>query len=185
MNSEIDRLAVRLEIDLDRPIASLSSGMKRKVALLQVLTPQVALLILDEPTNTLDPTMRHELLSQLKQARTNGQSVLFSSHVLAEVEEVCDRVAILKAGHLVHVQDMSELRQARLVTAQFSEAPPALPSHLTGVSLRSRKAQELILEYRGELAPLLEWLSAHRLVDLRLEHLGLSGIYHHFHGEAA
>jgi ABC-2 type transport system ATP-binding protein len=159
--------------------------MKRKVALLQVLTPQVPLLILDEPTNTLDPTMRHELLSQLKEARSKGQSVLFSSHVLAEVEEVCDRVAILKAGKLAHVQDMGELRQARLVTAQFDGASPEPPIHLGGISLRSRTTRELILEYRGELAPLLEWLSAQRPADLRVEHLGLSGIYHHFHGEAA
>ena len=88
-NSEIEVQARRLDIDLDRPIAHLSSGMKRKVALLQVLVPQVPLLILDEPTNTLDPNMRDELLSQLRQASQQGQAVLFSSHVLAEVEQVC------------------------------------------------------------------------------------------------
>ncbi|HEX5270827.1 MAG TPA: ATP-binding cassette domain-containing protein, partial [Gemmataceae bacterium] len=91
--ADADALAARLEIDLDRPIAHLSSGMKRKVALLQVLLPHAPLLILDEPTNALDPTMRDELLAQLRQARDAGQAVLFSSHVLSEVEQVCDRVA--------------------------------------------------------------------------------------------
>src|SRR5262249_33217157 len=88
VNHNMDVLARRLEIDLDRPIANLSSGMKRKVALLQVLTPHAPLLILDEPTNTLDPTMRDELLEQLRQASQRGQAVLFSSHVLSEVEQI-------------------------------------------------------------------------------------------------
>src|SRR5579871_3447589 len=110
VNQEVDDLAARFEIDLDRPIAHLSSGMKRKVALLQVLVPQAPLLILDEPTNTLDPTMRDELLAQLLQARERGQAVLFSSHVLGEVEQICDRVAILQKGRLAHLQTMAELR---------------------------------------------------------------------------
>src|SRR5207247_3282237 len=71
---DLDALARRLDIDLNRPLAQMSSGMKRKVALLQVLVPQAPLLILDEPTNTLDPTMRDELLAQLRQARDQGQA---------------------------------------------------------------------------------------------------------------
>src|SRR5262245_37467999 len=82
-------LARRFDIDLDRPIAHLSSGMKRKVALLTVLSPEVPLILLDEPTNALDPTMRDELLALLRRARDQGQTVLFSSHVLGEVEAVC------------------------------------------------------------------------------------------------
>src|SRR5262249_52819741 len=124
---EVAPLARRLDIDLDRPIGQLASGMKRKVALLQVLVPQAPLLILDEPTNTLDPTMRDELLNQLRQARGQGQAVLFSSHVLAEVERVCDRVGILQRGRLVHVQHMAELREGRFVRARFARAPGELP----------------------------------------------------------
>ncbi|MBV9123596.1 MAG: ATP-binding cassette domain-containing protein, partial [Planctomycetes bacterium] len=105
---QLHTLTRRFEIDLDRPIAHLSSGMKRKLALVEVLLPRVPLLILDEPTNTLDPTMRDELLDQLRRARDQGQTVLFSSHVLTEVEQVCDRVAILQAGRLVHLQNMKE-----------------------------------------------------------------------------
>ena len=116
--SDLDALAGRLEIDLDKPIAHLSSGMKRKVALLQVLITRAPLLILDEPTNTLDPTMRDELLAQLRLAREQGQAVLFSSHVLSEVEQVCDRVGILQRGRLVHVQNMASLQQGRLIHAR-------------------------------------------------------------------
>src|SRR5262245_23795987 len=125
----VRELARRFDIDLERPIAHLSSGMKRKVALLTVLSPEVPLIILDEPTNALDPTMRDELLAQLRHARGQGQTVVFSSHVLGEVEAVCDRVAILQRGRLVHAQAMAELREGRLVKVRLSaaaETPPAL-----------------------------------------------------------
>jgi ABC-2 type transport system ATP-binding protein len=179
--AELDPLARHFDIDLDRPIAQLSSGMKRKVALLQVLVPHAPLVIMDEPTNTLDPTMRDQLLEQIRQARGHGQAVLFSSHVLGEVEQVCDRVGILHKGKLVHIQPMAELREARLVQARFSQPvhdPPVLP----GLHLRERYDSRLALEYRGPLPPLLEWLGGQPVIDLRLEPLGLSDIYRRFHG---
>src|SRR5207237_4602465 len=110
---------------LSRPIERLSSGMKRKVALLQVLMVQTPLLILDEPTNTLDPNMREELLAQLREAKGRGQAVLFSSHVLAEVERVCDRVAILQRGRLVHEQDMQALRSERRIQVRLANPTAA------------------------------------------------------------
>jgi len=112
---DVDRLAKRFDIDLARPLTQLSSGMKRKVALLAVLTPKVPLLILDEPTNALDPTMRDELLALLREAKYRGQTVMFSSHVLSEVESVCDRVGILRQGRLVHLQSMAELTRQTVV----------------------------------------------------------------------
>src|SRR5262245_11054816 len=93
LSPDVEAIARRWDVELGRPLTHLSSGMKRKVALLSVLAAAAPLLILDEPTNTLDPTMRDELLDQIRQARGRGQAVLFSSHVLAEVEQVCDRVA--------------------------------------------------------------------------------------------
>src|SRR5262245_32574590 len=147
----LNALAQRFDIDLDRPLVQLSSGMKRKVALLQVLVPETPLLILDEPTNTLDPTMRDILLAQLRRARDRGQAVVFSSHVLSEVEQVCDRVGILQRGWLVHLQTMTELRQASLVQARFVNAawaPDAKSSldgflNLPGLALRSRDRDRL------------------------------------------
>jgi ABC-2 type transport system ATP-binding protein len=203
---DVDELARQLDIDLDRPIRQLSSGMKRKVALLQVLLPRVPLLLLDEPTNTLDPVMRDELLAQLRQARNRGQAVLFSSHVLNEVEQVCDRVVILQRGRLVHLQDMTELRRVHRVSVRFHDAAPAPPTveelmmrpAPTGVSvsplqvppdcdwLRITQCQgdRLTLEYRGELPPLLGWLAGQPVADLHVEPLGLSEIYHRYHGTA-
>jgi ABC-2 type transport system ATP-binding protein len=181
---DLDHLARRFDIDIDRPLAHLSSGMKRKVALLQVLVTQAALLIMDEPTNALDPTMRDELLTQVRRARERGQTVLFSSHVLSEVEQVCDRVAILQQGRLVHLQTMSELREGRLVRARFKGEPPPVPP-LPGLHVRERKDNLLVLEYTESLADLLAWLGRQPLVDLRVEPLGLNAVYHRFHGAEA
>jgi ABC-2 type transport system ATP-binding protein len=176
---EIERLAQTFDIDLARPLAQLSSGMKRKVALMAVLLPHTPLVILDEPTNTLDPAMRDELLGQLRQARAEGQAVLFSSHVLTEVEQVCDRVAILQRGRLVHVQHMAELREARRVRARLGGGGE-LPA-LADVRNCRRHDGELNFEYAGPLPPLLEWLARQDLQDLRIEPLGLAGIYQQYH----
>jgi ABC-2 type transport system ATP-binding protein len=177
---ELDELARRFDIDLDRPLAQLSSGMKRKVALLQVLVAHAELLIMDEPTNALDPTMRDELLRQVRLARDRGQAVVFSSHVLGEVEQVCDRVAILQRGRLVHLQAMAPLRDGRLVFARLRDGAGDL-APLEGLSLRERRGDSLVLEYAGELPPLLAWLARQPLADLRLEPLGLRGVYRRYH----
>jgi ABC-2 type transport system ATP-binding protein len=182
--ADVDGLARHFDIDLDRPIAHLSSGMKRKVALLQVLVPRAPLLILDEPTNTLDPTMRDVLLAQLRQARDQGQAVLFSSHVLSEAEQVCDRVAILQRGRLVHLQEMRELQQARLVHVRFGGPAPAAP-RLPGLTVREQQDGRATWEHAGELAPLLEWLATQPVRDLRVEPIGLEAVYHRYHGAEA
>ncbi|MBP3959464.1 ABC transporter ATP-binding protein [Gemmata sp. G18] len=181
--TEVDDLAKKLDIDVDRPLTQMSSGMKRKVALLAVLVPKVPLIILDEPTNTLDPTMRDELLDQLKAARDRGQAVLFSSHVLQEVEAVCDRVAILRRGELVHTQEMSSLREGRSVSAQLTGTRPATgpdgsPLSADAISRDGR----LQLTFRGPLPALLDWLAKQPLADLVIEPQGLTPIYKKFHG---
>jgi ABC-2 type transport system ATP-binding protein len=180
----LHHLAEVFDIDIDRPIAQLSSGMKRKVALLVILVPPVPLLILDEPTNTLDPTMRDLLLEQLRQARRQGQAVLFSSHVLTEAEQVCDRVGILHKGRLAHLQTMAELRATRLIRVRFGGPTEALPS-LPGLHVRDRRDQHVTLEYGGPLPGLLAWLARQPVVDLQVESLGLSPIYHRYHGVEA
>jgi ABC-2 type transport system ATP-binding protein len=181
---EVDALAKRLDIDIDRPLTHMSSGMKRKVALLTVLVPQVPLIVLDEPTNTLDPTMRDELLDQLARAKARGQAVLFSSHVLQEVEAVCDRVGILRAGKLVHLQDMADLRGGRSVAATLTGPPPATGPDGEPLSADAASAGRLTLTYRGPLPRLLEWLAAQPLADLRVEPQGLGPIYRRYHGES-
>ena len=179
---EVDALAKKLDIDIDRPLTHMSSGMKRKVALLTVLVPQVPLIVMDEPTNTLDPTMRDELLDQLKAARARGQAVLFSSHVLHEVEAVCDRVAVLRRGELVHVQEMSALREGRAVSARLTGPPPATGPGGADLGANAVADGRLQMTFRGPLPVLLEWLAKQPLADLVIEPQGLAPIYKTFHG---
>ncbi len=179
---EIDALAKKLDIDIDRPLTHMSSGMKRKVALLAVLVPKVPLIILDEPTNTLDPTMRDELLEQLRNARNRGQGVLFSSHVLHEVEAVCDRVAILRRGELVHVQEMEELREGRTVRARLTGPAPTTGPDGTPLDPSTLDGDRFQMVFRGPLPMLLDWLAKQPLADLVIEPQGLAPIYKKFHG---
>jgi ABC-2 type transport system ATP-binding protein len=182
VNGDVTVLAKRFDIDLSRPLVQLSSGMKRKVALLSVLLPRAPLLILDEPTNTLDPTMRDELIAQLREARDRGQTVLFSSHVLAEVEQVCDRVGILQAGKLVHLQSVAELNaEETLVHVHFRRPPDAWPD-LSGMEVLQKSDSEARLTLRGPLGPLLDWLGQQPIADLRVEPLELAGVYARYHG---
>ncbi len=180
--TEVDLLAKRLDIDVDKPLVQMSSGMKRKIALLAVLVPKVPLIILDEPTNTLDPTMRDELLEQLLIAKREGKAVLFSSHVLQEVEAVCDRVVILRKGVLVHEQCMTDLRDGRHVSATILGDVPTTGPDGYPLALRDRK---LNLDYRGPIPVLLEWLAKQSLANLKIEPLSLAPIYHKYHGNGA
>jgi ABC-2 type transport system ATP-binding protein len=184
VHSDVDAMAARLEIDLDKPLTRMSSGMKRKVALLHVLTQRVAIIILDEPTNTLDPVMRDELLEQLRLAKARGQTVLFSSHVLAEVEQVCDRVGILQRGKLVHLQSMPELREGRSVRGRFAVTPTVGPDG-EPLTMRPLPHGEVSFDYRGPYPKLLHWLGEQSVRDLRVEPMGLAPIYQRFHGVRA
>ena len=108
---QIDRLAERLQLDLSRPIRGLSKGNKQKVGLVQAFMGDPELLILDEPSSGLDPLLQQEFLAMVREVRASGRTVFMSSHVLAEVEHVADRVGILRAGRLVAVEDIEVLRQ--------------------------------------------------------------------------
>ena len=101
-----------MKLDLDRKVRTYSTGMKQKLALAQVFGDPVEILILDEPTSALDPSARSIVLALVQDAKAQGQTVIFSGHVLAEVEQVADRVAIMRKGHLMHVEDMHQRRTA-------------------------------------------------------------------------
>ncbi len=106
----IPELAARFGLELDRPIRGLSKGNKQKVGVVQAFMHDPELLILDEPTSGLDPLLQHEFLQLLREARDGGATVFMSSHVLSEIEEVAERVAIIRAGQVVDVDDVRSLR---------------------------------------------------------------------------
>ncbi|WP_068925868.1 ABC transporter ATP-binding protein [Planobispora rosea] len=107
----ISALAERLDADLSVPMGKLSKGNKQKVGLIQAFMHEPEFLILDEPTGGLDPLVQQEFLAMVREVRAGGRTVLMSSHVLAEVEDVADRVGIVRGGRLVAVEDVTALRE--------------------------------------------------------------------------
>jgi ABC-2 type transport system ATP-binding protein len=176
-----------MQLDLRRRVRTYSTGMKQKLALAQAFADPVEILILDEPTSALDPSARELVLALVKEARGNGQTVIFSGHVLAEVEQVADRVAIMRRGRLMHVEDMHRRRRdVRLLLVRFEGPPPEeFPDDL-GLTLRERKAADvLLLEHRGAAGPLLAWLSSQAVVDLAIGTEDLRSLYDRYHGPQA
>ncbi len=179
------RLASAFELDLTRRVAYMSTGMRQKLALAATFAADTPLLILDEPTSNLDPTMRATVAQLVREAQSQKRTVIFSSHVLSEVEEVCDQVAILRGGCLVHMQAMNELRRRHRVCAKFKQSLPQPPDHIREtIELGVGAAGELVIETSSELMPLLRWLSELDLEDLSIEHAGLKSVYGRFHPQS-
>jgi ABC-2 type transport system ATP-binding protein len=178
-------LAQRLDLDLSRRVAFMSTGMRQKLALAAVLSADVPLVILDEPTSNLDPTVRSVVATLVLEARRQGRTVLFSSHVLSEVEEVCDRVVILRGGRLVHTQVMAQLRRQHRIHCTLSgqlSIPAELADHLT---IHDLGDDAYVIETPDELSPLLGWLSTLPLREIRVEPVGLRAVYDKYHAEQA
>jgi ABC-2 type transport system ATP-binding protein len=175
-------IAQRLELDLSRRVGYMSTGMKQKLALAATLAAETPIYILDEPTANLDPTVRATVLSLVAEAKAVGKTVIFSSHVLSEVEQVCGRVVILRAGRVVHTQLMNELREQHRIAARFAGPRPPIPEALAEqLYVNSTTDRETVYHAPGELAPALKWLGSLPLIDIRIEPFGLRAIYDKFH----
>jgi ABC-2 type transport system ATP-binding protein len=181
------QLADRLGLALARPVAQMSTGMRQKLALAAVLAVDVPLLILDEPTSNLDPTVRTTVAALIREAKAAGRTVIFSSHVLSEVEQVCDRVVILRQGRLVHDQVMTEIRRRHRISARLTSAFPSVPENLREqLTVTPISDGKVIIDTPGELSPLLGWLATLPLTEVRIEPLGLQAVYEQYHpAEAA
>jgi ABC-2 type transport system ATP-binding protein len=171
-----------MKLNLRRKIRTYSTGMKQKLALAQVFSDPVDTLILDEPTSALDPSARSIVIGLVHEARSQGQSVIFSGHVLAEVEQVADRVAIMRKGRLMHVEDMHARRSVRMLLVRFAgDIEPRIPPELE-LSVRERNGEALLLEHRGDLSSLLRWLASVPVADIAIGTEDLRALYDQFHG---
>ena len=189
-------VAERLELDLSRRVAFMSTGMRQKLALAVVFGPRTPLLILDEPTANLDPTVRGEVLNLVLAQRDEGRTVMFSSHVLSEIEQTCDRVAFLRRGELVRRLTMQELFQRHRLTAILNDDVPGqstpdqspsqslgpVPEELTdrieSVVVHGRQVR---IDTAGDLGPALSWLASLPVHQVRIEPLGLHTVYQSVH----
>ena len=176
--------------DLNRRIKTYSRGMRQKLAIIQALQHRPELIILDEPTEGLDPLAKRALFNLLSEARQQGATIFFSSHVLSEVERLCDRVALIRAGRLVAVDSIAALRdkQTRRVEITFENEPfPAVEliaklQAATGDSPQ-REGERWRLEIKGNLNPLVQFLSQYPVKDLVIEPADLEDIFLNYYSK--
>jgi ABC-2 type transport system ATP-binding protein len=179
------QLAERLELDLSRVVGAMSTGMRQKLALAVTLAAETPLVILDEPTANLDPTVRTDVIALIREAQAAGQTVIFSSHVLEEVENSCDRVGILRQGQLVHTQIVSQLRRQHRIWARLTGPMPPIPVELASELTVQSHRGELSILAPGELLPVLRWLATLPLAEVRIEPVRLNAVYERYHAAAA
>jgi ABC-2 type transport system ATP-binding protein len=163
------RLIDDLELDSGRPIRQLSRGNRQKVGVIQALMARPALVILDEPTTGLDPLMQDVVEDLLREVATDGRTVFFSSHLLAEVEQVCSRAAILREGQIVNVFDLAEQRRiAPREVHVVLEVPPAADAFdaVPGIRVLSVVGAEARFETDGSIDALIKALAWHTVLEL-------------------
>ena len=173
-------LCQQLDVDLDTQLNRLSHGSRQKIGLVLALMPQPDLLILDEPTTGLDPLVRHQVLDCLREARSEGRTVFLSSHVLTEVEQVCDRVGIIRQGRLVAVEHVQMLRERRVQRIRIDFAGPIEPrsfSSLAGVQLLKCTEMSVHLEVTGEPDAVVKAASRYHVVSIESEQSSLEDVF--------
>jgi ABC-2 type transport system ATP-binding protein len=177
-----DALVNRFQLDTAKRVRALSKGNRQKVQLVAAFANRADLLVLDEPTNGLDPLMEVAFRETVLEAKARGQTVFLSSHILSEVEALCDRVGILRQGRLVDEGTLAELRHlsAQTLEVTFAGRAPELPA-IDGVHVVRAGENALRCEATGDLAPLLEALSRHPVVELESREPSLEEIFlHHY-----
>jgi polyether ionophore transport system ATP-binding protein len=177
-----DLLVERFQLETSKKVRALSHGNRQKVQLIAAFATRADLLILDEPTGGLDPLMEMAFRETVREAKERGQTVFLSSHILSEVEAVCDRVGILRQGRLVDQGKLRDLRHlsAQTVEVTFDGHVPELPG-LPGVEVAEAGANALRFQVTGSIRPLLTALADQPVVTLTSREPSLEEIFlHHY-----
>jgi len=162
-----DELIQRFDLDPDKKVRAYSKGNRQKVLLIAGLMSRPDLLVMDEPTNGLDPLMEQAFRACIHEARDRGQTVFLSSHLLSEVEALCDRVGILRAGRLAELGTLGELRHLAAVTVEATfDGPVPDVNGVPGVRAVEVTGRVLRCQVRGSVDPLLKVLATGRVREL-------------------
>ncbi|HSJ51394.1 MAG TPA: ABC transporter ATP-binding protein [Actinomycetota bacterium] len=183
----VRQLADRLDLDLTVRIRALSHGNKQKLGLVQAFMHEPDVLILDEPTQGLDPLVQQTFHALLAESRRAGRTVFLSSHVMPEVERLCDRVGIVREGRLVAVEDIAELKAKEFRTVEVRIAGPTPDAELTAVpGVRDVRSDGEVVRFTvvGEMDGALKALARHRVIDLVSHEPSLEDLFLAFYGGA-
>jgi ABC-2 type transport system ATP-binding protein len=177
----IDVLAERLDLDLNKRVCELSTGNRKKIGIIAALMHSPHVLIFDEPTSGLDPLIQKEFFDLLRAEKRKGAAILLSSHILSDVEKVCDRVCLIRDGRTLFSALVADLKREKFkrvhVTPAFAEI------NLPGLTLETRDNNHAIYRYKGDINPLLAALSYYRLADVKIEDLDLEEIFIKYYRE--
>jgi ABC-2 type transport system ATP-binding protein len=175
-------LAEIMELDLTRKIQDLSLGNKKKVGIVQGLLHRPKLIILDEPTSGLDPLMQKKFFALIKEENTMGATVLFSSHILSEVQQICDRVAIIKDGEIISIQEIKALKEDTykkftLKGEDLNDGKFAID----GVSNLLQTDNQVTFFFKGNVNNIIQIASGLNLKDILVEEPTLEEIFMHYY----
>lgn len=178
---KIQELATYFQLELDRPIDDLSYGNKKKCAIIQSVLHDPEVLILDEPTGGLDPLMQNRFFELLERQNKKGVTIFFSSHVLSEIQRMCDRAAIIRDGKITAVEDIStllskQMKMVRLVTTSVNNI--VLP---VGALNHHQSGQKHTFDYVGPTQDLVIWLSSQSIIDVTLSEPDLERIFMNYY----
>ncbi len=178
----IKELSERMELDLNRRIEDLSYGNKKKVGIVQGLLHEPKLIILDEPTGGLDPLMQKKFFEIIKEENEKGATIFFSSHILGEVQALCNRVAIIRKGSIIEVEDIKTLRENnyKKISVLGDNLNKEVFS-LDGVTNFIQENDELSFFYKGDINLVTKALSSVKARDINIEEPTLEEIFMHYY----
>jgi len=181
----IDALCERFQVTVDRKIKEYSKGMKQKVGIVQAFMHDPELVIMDEPTLGLDPLMQREFYTFLKEEQKKGRTFFISSHILSEVERVCDRVGIIKEGNLVAVEDVETLKEksGRLMEVTFLNDITEEDFDVPQISIVSVENRTVRFKVTGTMDDVIKHLSHFEIKDLVSRGVSVEDIFMHYYGD--
>lgn len=178
----IKELADLMELDLNRKIDELSYGNKKKVGIVQGLLHQPKLIMLDEPTSGLDPLMQNKFFDLILEENKRGATVFFSSHILGEVQKLCNRVAIIREGRIIKTEDIKTLRKDTYKKVYVrTDKNTGNPTKFPGVSNVEVIDGEIRFLYKGDINELLQLVMKNKVYDANIEEPTLEEIFMHYY----
>lgn len=179
--AKVDTLSEMFELDLDRKIEELSFGNKKKCAIIQAVLHEPELLILDEPTSGLDPLMQNRFFELLEEENKKGTTIFFSSHILAEIQRLCNRAAIIRKGEISAVEDIQTLLEKQMKKARFIFKEKVELNFIDGIQKPLWTNNKLTFEYIGSVKDLIQWMNGLDLIDAVLEEPDLETIFMNYY----
>lgn len=181
----IQELCDILELDVNRKIDDLSYGNRKKVGIVQGLLHSPKLIILDEPTSGLDPLMQNKFFELIRKENEKGATVFFSSHILGEVQKLCDRVAIIKDGEILKIEQMEDLRKStyKQVEINCKDDLITLLKGKTGIKQLEKRENSYSFMYTGNMKELVKLLATLDVENLDIHEPDLEAIFMHYYQE--